>query len=381
MKKYYLLFVFVFTSGFLMAQFSITITQKDGSSRTITKTEDTAFNTIYTEEFTDKDGRIYQKAIWKKDLLGRWESTNLEKNPKNKAEFIVITLMRMNEKGEMTAFEDNVLGTIDDFSNINRKSELAHRIRLFNWFDNLKKDTQPPPAPERNDGSSKKKVDKKCEEKKVSIYIGPSLLNVDNGSSRESFFGGQVYGLVSINSKIGIGADFSLNSKKNGDQKFTRSLILARGQYDFFTGDKCDKGVIPEAHILIGLGSESFKYTYDGNTSESSQSGFAYGVGAGVGINISPNINLGISLDYIGINSENSDSANSNIRASAGIKIGLGNGKKKELGLCCEKVGWLTCEGCVPGMRSRDACKALNRLPGYDFKAFLKASDLSCTKL
>jgi len=54
---------------------------------------------------------------------------------------------------------------------------------------------------------------------------------------------------------------------------------------------------------------------------------------------------------------------------------------KKELGFCCEEEGELTCEGCIAGKRTRKSCKALNKLPGYDFKAFLKASDLTCTKL
>ncbi|MCO4794244.1 MAG: hypothetical protein KC493_11050 [Bacteriovoracaceae bacterium] len=60
---------------------------------------------------------------------------------------------------------------------------------------------------------------------------------------------------------------------------------------------------------------------------------------------------------------------------------GAPNQKKPELGFCCEDVGALTCEGCIAGKRSRKSCKALNKLPGYNFKAFLKASDLSCSKL
>lgn len=54
---------------------------------------------------------------------------------------------------------------------------------------------------------------------------------------------------------------------------------------------------------------------------------------------------------------------------------------KVELGFCCESVGELTCEGCVAGKRSRKACKALNKLPGFNFKAFLRASDMTCTGL
>ncbi len=54
---------------------------------------------------------------------------------------------------------------------------------------------------------------------------------------------------------------------------------------------------------------------------------------------------------------------------------------KVELGFCCEAVGALTCEGCIAGKRTRKSCKALNKLPGYNFKAFLSAKDLSCSKL
>lgn len=61
--------------------------------------------------------------------------------------------------------------------------------------------------------------------------------------------------------------------------------------------------------------------------------------------------------------------------------IDLGNGAKKELGFCCEDINEITCEGCIGGKRSRASCKALNKLPGYDFKAFLSAKDLSCTDL
>ncbi len=61
--------------------------------------------------------------------------------------------------------------------------------------------------------------------------------------------------------------------------------------------------------------------------------------------------------------------------------IGLDNGKKKELGYCCEEVGALTCEGCYPVRRTRKSCKALNKLPGFSIKAFLKESDLTCSKL
>ncbi len=62
-------------------------------------------------------------------------------------------------------------------------------------------------------------------------------------------------------------------------------------------------------------------------------------------------------------------------------EMDLGRNKKKELGFCCEDMNELTCEGCVAGKRTRKACKALNKLPGFNFKAFLVAKSLSCTKL
>ncbi|MBK24622.1 MAG: hypothetical protein CME70_11560 [Halobacteriovorax sp.] len=62
-------------------------------------------------------------------------------------------------------------------------------------------------------------------------------------------------------------------------------------------------------------------------------------------------------------------------------EIDLGRSKAKELGFCCEDMNELTCEGCIAGKRSRKSCKALNKLPGYNFKAFLVAKSLSCTKL
>ncbi len=61
--------------------------------------------------------------------------------------------------------------------------------------------------------------------------------------------------------------------------------------------------------------------------------------------------------------------------------ISVDNTKDKELGFCCEEVGDLTCEGCIDGRRTRKSCKALNKLPGYNIKAFLKSSDLTCSKL
>ncbi|MCP4915023.1 MAG: hypothetical protein GY909_18035 [Oligoflexia bacterium] len=62
-------------------------------------------------------------------------------------------------------------------------------------------------------------------------------------------------------------------------------------------------------------------------------------------------------------------------------EMDLGDSKGKELGWCCEEVGEITCVACYKGKRTRASCKALNKLPGYDIKAFLSAKDMSCTAL
>ncbi len=351
MKKYYLVFIFVFSTGLLVAQFTKTITGKDGSTITITKTKDESLREVYSEKVHDKNGKLTSKTVYKKDLLGRWEVEHYE----TLQEYRLARIFKFNEKGELTSTQYYIKGKIstnyrrnpyesldsvpyhEDNGGYGNQGFVEYHEYMnshkFEWLDKLEEKSPPPPPPNYEQlrieilKKLQIKIDEKYgkwknKQKKVSFYIGPSFLNGDNGSSRESFFGGQVYGLFNVNSNIAIGPDFGLNSKKDGDNKFTRSLILARGQYAF-TGDNFDKGVIPEAHILLGLGSESFKFTSSGNTSKSSGSGFAYGVGAGVGINLSPNIILGISVDYIGIKFENTDSSNSNIRASAGIKIGI----------------------------------------------------------
>lgn len=353
MKKYYLVIIFIFTSGFLMAQFTKTITEKDGSTRTITKTTDQSLTEVYSEEVRNKNGKLTSKKIYKKDLRNRWEVEHYETRiAKGQTEYRLSRVQYFNEKGEITRSQDYAYGKpgLDERRNSEGGLEVVPKPTFkfddefedpiiveymeysngltFEWLDKLDEKSPPPPQPNYKQLLKEKREqlferkNKKSKDTKVSFYIGPSFLNGDNGSSRESFFGGQVYGLFNVNSNIAIGPDFSLNSKKDGDHKFTRSLVLARGQYAF-TGDSFDKGVIPVAHILLGLGSESFKYTSDGNTSKSSGSGLAYGVGAGVGINLCPNIDLGISLDYISVKYENTNNANSNIRASAGIKIGI----------------------------------------------------------
>ena len=62
-------------------------------------------------------------------------------------------------------------------------------------------------------------------------------------------------------------------------------------------------------------------------------------------------------------------------------EINLDKGKSNELGFCCEDKNSLTCEGCYSGKRTRKSCKDLNKLPGFNFKAFLVAKTLKCTKL
>lgn len=156
---------------------------------------------------------------------------------------------------------------------------------------------------------------------KLNIFAGPSVLFADHGQDKETFIGGHVFAVYNFTPRIGAGIDGSLHYKNIGDQKLTRSFLLARGQYTFNNIDNCDQKFVPDVHILAGLGFESFKYTFNGNTTKSSGNGFAFGAGAGFNIRLTKTVGIGGSVDYIGVKYKNNDDVNSNVRASLGAAI------------------------------------------------------------
>ncbi|MCW5516173.1 hypothetical protein [Muriicola sp. Z0-33] len=174
----------------MSAQFTKTITLKNGGTEIITKTTDQRLRTVYTCEYADKYGRLIGKRIFRKDLLNNWEHDEIIKSSKNKTEFIMFEKFHINEKGEITSWKKydrngklyltynrNSKGVlvgknvnpnipVDDEHNyygpgeINDKIDTAFRRAMHKWFENLRKDIDPPAFPDRNDIRKKEQAKK-----------------------------------------------------------------------------------------------------------------------------------------------------------------------------------------------------------------------------
>ena len=159
---------------------------------------------------------------------------------------------------------------------------------------------------------------------KIEIFGGYSYLRGDIGNDKESFpAGGHVAALYNIKPNLGLGLDASFHTKKDGDQTFSRSFLLAEGRYIFGDATNCNRKIIPDVHVLAGLGCEKFKYNSGTFSSTSKGSGFAYG--GGVGLNLNINNKLAVRLfqaDYILTRFDNESFGN--FRASTGLVLRLG---------------------------------------------------------
>lgn len=178
MKKYYLVFIFVFSINFLMAQFTKTIIHKDGSTEIITKTKDQSLREVYSSETRNKNGELVTKKVYKRDLLSRWEFEFYHiKKAKGQTEYKPEYILNINEKGELIRarwytergkiYEDNrrtsagvllpqrlpIDFDIDGYTNYfssSRNVKVSEYLLGTNteWIEKLEKNAPPPPIPD-----------------------------------------------------------------------------------------------------------------------------------------------------------------------------------------------------------------------------------------
>jgi len=308
--------------------------KEDGDIKTVTLSTDESARKIYTVEVKNKNGILKEKQIWKKSLDGKWQRRIENLKPSGKIKDAVETeideygkIKRIEitvEKGKNTILERTAEGNLirADGSIILPEEHLKcleSEIRVIT--NDLESNDDKEPLSNNSIPCGKLfPVKKECRPN-LNIFGGPSVLFADHGQDKETFIGGHVFTVYNFTTRIGAGIDGSLHYKNIGDQKLTRSFLLARGQYTFNNKDNCDQKFVPDVHILAGLGFESFKYTFNGNTTKSSGNGFAFGAGAGFNVRLTKTVGIGGSVDYIGVKYKNNDDVNSNVRVSLGAMI------------------------------------------------------------
>jgi len=307
----------------------------DNATQTITISTDESLRKVYTIVFKDDKGFERGKETWKKDLEGKWEiKVDVFKRSgkvfyshtykvDQDGKWISMTVVEdgpaehyfRTPSGAMDGEKDGPGGTHSQGSGGVKCAEewlFKAKIKMLEENSSL---------PAEGTKSSCLPYQKKDCKTQFIVFAGPSALFADHGQDKETFIGGHFFAVFNFTPRIGAGIDGSLHYKNIGDQKLTRSFLLARGQYTFNNKDNCDQKFVPDVHILAGLGFESFKYTFNGNTTKSSGNGFAFGAGAGFNVRLTKTVGIGASADYIAVKYKNNDEINSNVRVSLGATI------------------------------------------------------------
>jgi hypothetical protein len=149
---------------------------------------------------------------------------------------------------------------------------------------------------------------------KGELFAGYSFLSGDYGNRRENFpVGVRVAAVKYLNNHIAVGVDASLNSRKFGSERLSRSFILIEGKYVLGDMDDCDRKLFGNVRLLGGIGIEKF--------GSSGGSGPAFGAGAGVIHLITRDRNIGVraQVDYLAVKYKDVDGLNKNVRISAGV--------------------------------------------------------------
>lgn len=341
-KRCFLLIFSILTYSVVIAQPS-SKTEPDkhfgkNGTKTTTKTTDESLNEVITIEYKDDAGIVRAKGTSKKSIDNKYTIEQEWLSPSGRTtckviytldeNFKIVTYKNLgyNKSGDHNYTIDGIRnknGGISDVSESDREIKDPHEVKGYE--ENFKKIFYIDSIGENKDVS---KVEKSpCSETggcspQSGFFVAYSYLNGDNGNQRESFpLGGHASFIYNLGPRTGIGLDASLHTKKIGTENFTRSFIMIEGQYVLGDVNNCDRKIIPDIHVLVGLGSEKF--------GTSKGSGLAFGGGGAITINLSNTIGIKTQADIIFIKFKNTDELNSNIRISPGIFV-LFEGNKKD---------------------------------------------------
>jgi hypothetical protein len=302
-------------------------TYGENATKTTVVTTDQNLNKIVTVTVRDKEGNIRQIDTWTNDVKGKW--TMESKVISIGGNTICKSIYVMDENNNVTRYEywakgygkdvyvrstDGNLKSVKDGEAFPEQERLKREIE--EGIKRIEEKTKPSVEPTTTACSM---IPGSNCGGKLQVFGSYSYLHSSSSGDGESFpLGLHAFLLYSISSHMGIGIDVSFHTKKLYEETLSRLFLLAKVSYIFGNTNNCDRSIIPNLHVLAGLGTEKY--------GSSTGNGFAFGGGADLSIKLKRNLLLSTVVDYIGIKFPGNQDVNNNLRASLGLVVRLGTG-------------------------------------------------------
>lgn len=320
MKSFYFFILLISVPIFLMAQKPVTTKVPSnaygpGGTLETTISTDEFGRTITTEKYYDARNRLREEFIKtrKLDNSGTEETTILYRENGT-----IRTFTKWDKYDDGTRKEEHK--RYDENGNVTEGYigvDIKGGSKVYYWDTVTKKF-------KGYDQVAMQFLDKRsdliCFIPKYEVFGGYSLLF---GSSYP--LGAHLNIKRSLTDRIGIGLDASTHRRKDGDLTISRSLVMIEGQYVFGDRKECDRDVIANIHVLVGIGRDHSKYKAGSYSSSSGETGPAFGGGGGVIMILSKKINAKVQGDILW--AKWVDQWFDNLRFSGGLLFPLGKSK------------------------------------------------------
>ncbi|MBX3238461.1 MAG: outer membrane beta-barrel protein [Chitinophagaceae bacterium] len=322
----------------------------EGSTKTTTvTTDDKTLDKVIRMEIKDNKQIVYEVETWRLTIDRRFEHEKIRMTPSGKILSKTTTHFQIRKLDDGNEIFEALLDCGFDISGHKVTNYTYVRNEEGKWVDkrtgepvnNLDKDyldglgmeemkryydlelrldyifpnTPEPPCKQQQSGNCQPKAE---------LFVGYSALLGDRGTESEFFpVGARVSYTHALNSdsRIGLGIDGSIHTKKDGDLTLTRSFVLAKGQYNLGDPGNCNQKIQFEVHLLAGMGFEKLKYKAGYADYSSSGSGPAFGAGGGANMKLSEKIAIKAQADFIAVKFKNTDVLTKNFRFSLGVNF------------------------------------------------------------